>query len=289
MIIAITSCSSSFAVSRNGKLLKGSEAIYWNINESGTLRIESASQNCPDFKTSPFYKYRKKITRIEFDDNGWDSNLENIGDNMFKGLDHVTTVELPSTIKIIGSGAFENCTSLLDVNIPMGTIEIMPSAFKNCTSMSGLRFESFNLKSIGHNAFENCVSLMHVDIPESVEFIGKNALRGCSGLEALSLPFIGADGSVWVTNSEKNYIGWIFGKNKGVQYYEVCQSIGTNNNLVCNLPVSLTSISVKGGYVYKDTFNNCDIDKVTLGDDVMAMPTSIAVAQYGNTKLFSQL
>lgn len=89
-----------------------------------------------------------------------------IGVLAFYGFSNVTSVTLPSTLKVIkgGSlnyGAFRECTSIESIVLPEGLTEIDDLAFRDCTS----------LKSI--------------TIPDSVTTLGIGVFRGCTNLQTV--------------------------------------------------------------------------------------------------------
>jgi len=98
----------------------------------------------------------------------------------------ITSVTLPSSIKIIGDNAFSDCKTLTKVNFPEGLTQIGKSAFSN-TGMNSLVLPS-SLKSIGDSAFSGCKSLaVKVNIPQGVTDIGSSAFSS-SAITDITLP-----------------------------------------------------------------------------------------------------
>jgi len=86
-----------------------------------------------------------------------DSNLDNIANNAFEGIDYLTGITFPDNIAFIGNFAFRNC-SFTKITIPA------------------------NVMSIGENAFSTCQRLTEITIPASVTSIGLRAFNYCTNL-----------------------------------------------------------------------------------------------------------
>lgn len=159
---------------------------------------------------------------------------------------------------------------------------------KGLDKVESIKF-SKSIRNIGESAFEGCTALKEIEIPATVENIGRNALRGCSNLECVSLPFVGYDGSVWVNETDKNDLSWIFGKSKGKSFYTVDQTM-CDNAVSFTLPVSLKSFAIGSGIVCYDVFTNCtSLEDISLGMATMSMPTALATGQYSHMSLFTKL
>lgn len=100
-----------------------------------------------------------QITTLTFED---DSLLEEIKDYAFYNCDNLTSIILPSTLKVIGNNAFYSCEALEEITL------------------------SSSLELIGDSAFEYCSSLTSINIPNNVEIIGSRAFRYCSSLATLT-------------------------------------------------------------------------------------------------------
>ena len=103
------------------------------------------------------------------------------------GLDNVTSIQLPETVKTIGSSAFSGYTNL--VNVDLKSVEtIGSSAFYNCTGLEKITLPD-TLTSIGGYAFYGCTGLnCNLIIPDSVTSLGSSyAFYGCTSLRNLKL------------------------------------------------------------------------------------------------------
>lgn len=70
----------------------------------------------------------------------------------------MTSLNLPSGLKVVPAGAFSGCSSLREVNLPA------------------------SVQSVGNKAFENCNSLHRLNLPSSIKSLGAKAFEGCSNL-----------------------------------------------------------------------------------------------------------
>lgn len=120
------------------------EYFRWNIDDNGTLHVTPLADVTPDFLESPFIKYRKQITSIVFEEDFYnEASLSKIGKNLFKGLDKVESVTLPTGIQSVDATAFEGCTSLKDLSIPTSLDLNDNSELKGCVDFEENYSEQF--------------------------------------------------------------------------------------------------------------------------------------------------
>lgn len=130
-----------------------------------------------------------------------------IGPSVFKYHRGMTSVHLPSTIKIIWKEAFYYCSSLQSITIPESVHTIGLSAFAGTTSLTQLIYLANDCQidrgaewrylreviiggrvySIPEAFIENCEYVQNIIIPNSVTSIGRAAFWGCRGLESIVL------------------------------------------------------------------------------------------------------
>ena len=94
-----------------------------------------------------------------------------IGTEAFKGCANLSTIKLPSNLKIIDSRAFQGCANLSQIDIPSNTI----------------------LSTIAAYAFQNCTNLQKIWLPAALTSIGSKAFYGCNNLTRIcieSLPTV---------------------------------------------------------------------------------------------------
>lgn len=98
-------------------------------------------------------------SKIKRNNNTYD--VLRIGENAFYGCQRITSVSIPSSVRIILESAFEWCPNLSSVKLSNG------------------------LKSIGKKAFSRCEKLTSIIIPSSVDNIGENAFASTRSLESI--------------------------------------------------------------------------------------------------------
>ena len=113
------------------------------------------------------------------------SSATAIGEQAFKGCEHLTSVNL-SKVEKIGTSTFEGCTKLGEVDLTQVT-SLGASAFAGCTTLN-LKNGALNpnLKTIADHAFQQNTSLTQIDLSH-IETIGANAFEGCTKLGEVDL------------------------------------------------------------------------------------------------------
>ena len=112
------------------------------------------------------------------------SSLRVIGNRVFKYCPWIQELTLPSTVTAIGDEAFYNCSQLRTVTLPEGLKSVGSSAFVECYALSDLTLPN-TLETIGPKAFSNCGKLIRLDLPASVTDFGNQAFSGCSSMAAI--------------------------------------------------------------------------------------------------------
>lgn len=161
------------------------------------------------------------LTEVVFAEGGV---LASIGVHAFRGT-ALTTLNLPSSLKVLSSGAFENCALLTSVYYDCANAVsqgISGTAFGGAgadgsvftvgkdvsavpdymlyslggkVNFSALVFEGENLGSIGKLAFAGTLVSGSVTLPSSVAFVGEGAFAQCEGLSEIL-----SDGGAYVSN-----------------------------------------------------------------------------------------
>lgn len=143
------------------------DGFFFVLSNDGTALLTSYSGDASDI-AFPSLTYR-----------GNSYVLTEIGANVFAGRG-ITSVTLPSTLRIIDANAFNNCTSLTTVSLPASLTEIGESAFATCYALSSVSFGG-GLTKIGAYAFQNCNQLSFINsLPETLTSIGTEAFHGTS-------------------------------------------------------------------------------------------------------------
>lgn len=270
---------------------------------------EKAFYNCSNLKT---------ISKTE--------NLKQINASAFYGCSSLSTFEMYNSVVSIGENAFsgtatsinyygsltdwlclsgKNNTSgnvhlFIDSNeeemttleIPSNITTIDFSAFYGCVSLESVVFHD-QVTSIKDKAFYNCRSLTSIVVPDSVTSIGSAAFGGCTGLTSITLPFIGGSSTITELGASTVF-GYIFGDifssrlAKGT--YHVTQTTYESDNASykasCDLPISLTEVTITGGRIPFGAFDNCYyITKVSLPNGL----TSIEERAFYNCNRLSSI
>ncbi len=101
------------------------------------------------------------------------NTVKTIKDNAFSGNTELTEIDLKNTEEI-GAGAFSYCTGLTSVTIPSSVKIMGERVFEGCSSLASAVI-SEGLTEIPMSAFSGCSSLADFSIPASVQKIGYRA------------------------------------------------------------------------------------------------------------------
>ena len=115
------------------------------------------------------------------------AGTEIIRGGAFGGVECLSEILLPDSLRVIGSQAFGFCWSLDSLIIPDSVTEIGDAAFDTCKYLSRVVLPA-GLKRIPPMLFYECESLYEADIPESVTEIGDSAFSDRSSLEKVRIP-----------------------------------------------------------------------------------------------------
>ena len=140
--------------------------LTWQLDSSGTLTVSGTGDMDADLDRNPcpWNEYSDEIKAVIIG-----KGVTSIGMGMFDECNNLTSLSLPSTLKVISSYSFTNCKSLESVVIPNG------------------------VTSIGSSSFAGCKKLSNVTVPASLTNIGALAFSGTPWFEAqksIDDPFI---------------------------------------------------------------------------------------------------
>lgn len=122
----------------------------------------------------------------------------------FNGLETLTSVKLPSTLKTIYHNAFR-MTGITEIEIPEGTTYIGKEAFNNCKNLKSVSLPS-TIQSILTNAFSRCDSLEEITLPDNITYLASSSF----GSSSSKVDNIYANaGSTTAKTLEKNNIAYI--------------------------------------------------------------------------------
>lgn len=109
-----------------------------------------------------------------------------IGEEAFSQCYGLTSVTIPSSVKIIDNLAFYLCPNLSSVTMEEGIEIIGGGAFKGC-KLRAITIPN-SVLSIGEKAFYECTTLAKVTLGNSVTSIGQEAFAGCLPLDSIEIP-----------------------------------------------------------------------------------------------------
>lgn len=232
------------------------DGIYYNIYNDGTCQVFTTVNP----KKAPI------PSTIYHPDDGKTYIVTRIKDEGFINRKSLSSVTLPSTLKIIGNSAFYGCSILSGIDIPDGVTTIGGGAFGG-TKLFSVKIPS-SVQSIGQNPFNyttylssiivedgntvydsrsNCNAIIETEtntlisgckntvIPDGVISIADDAFSSCIGLTSIDIP-----------NS--------------------VTSIGTNSFSGSGLTSIIIPSSVNS--IADWAFFNCNLTSVVIGSDI---------------------
>ena len=112
----------------------------------------------------------------------------------FGGCSGLTSVIIPTSVKIINDYAFSGCSGLTSITIPN------------------------SVETIGAWAFSGCANLTSIEIPSSVTYIDGYAFEYCTKLASITLP----QSTLTILNNAFNNTKWYNEQSDGVLYLDDC-------------------------------------------------------------------
>lgn len=106
--------------------------------------------------TMPIWNYTKATLKSVVIKKG----VKNIAGFAFSGS-NITSISIPSSVKIIGDNAFNSCSKLKSVVIPDGVKTIDKYAFVKCENLEWISLGK-DIKNVNSNAFTMCSKLKNV-------------------------------------------------------------------------------------------------------------------------------
>ena len=132
--------------------------FYFCVYSDGAVSVIYYSGNATEL-TLPASVKGKKVTDID----------------LFGGFpngDKITSVTIPSGVKVIEELCFAGCTNLRKVILPNSLEEIKYGAFSDCIALTDIRIPD-SVTNLENNVFSGCVSLDTINIPASISVIDR--------------------------------------------------------------------------------------------------------------------
>lgn len=115
------------------------------------------------------------------------SSVTEIGNESFRGLSSLQTINLSDGLTSIGSAAFYDCSELSLSSLPDSATSIGKYAFRGCNKLQ-LSSLPPNLTKIEEATFNYCRSLAFSSLPSGVVTIDPGAFAACNNLTLTGLP-----------------------------------------------------------------------------------------------------
>ncbi len=109
------------------------------------------------------------------------SNLKVISQYAFYGTSALKTLTLPSSLTTIGEMAFEY-SGLTALTVPSNVTTIGRWAFLDCKALKTIKLSGTKLTTIGQQAFGGCSALTKITIPSSVKKLEPYTFNGATAL-----------------------------------------------------------------------------------------------------------
>jgi len=142
-----------------------------NVEEYSILE-EVSSLPVVAIDTNAFYNCNK-LTNVIIP-----NTVKSIGDQAFYGCKKITNIDI-SNVDTLGEGVFKGCTSLNKVNLSSKIIKIPSYTFYGCKSLSTINIE--NIEEFGSYSFYDCDSIKSVTLDRDTIFNG-SSFSNCSNL-----------------------------------------------------------------------------------------------------------
>lgn len=254
-----------------------------NIPNGVTLIGESAFYCCISLLSIDIPGSVTKIERFAFQScSGMTSltiheGVAEIGENAFSRT-HITSIEIPKSVKSLGYGAFcecsllesviiknselvmdngvfESCTSLKSVTLPTGLTSLGDGTFTYCVKLESITIPD-GVKKIGSSEFLYCINLKNVTLPDSIESIGDGAFKDCKSLASITIPdgvtaiddmaFSGCESlkEIAIPNGVTSISAWAFTRCTSLENVVITEGVTSIGMRAFEDCVSLTSITI---------------------------------------------
>ncbi|MBO5938673.1 MAG: leucine-rich repeat protein [Clostridia bacterium] len=178
LCLTLASCGGNKVADASGT----AGTLGWNyVSDTKTLTITGVGA-MPEVESSEdvaWTSVREGVQKIVVSE-----GITAVSDYAFYGMNSMTEVELPASLKAIGDFSFAYSQKLVTVEIPSGVESIGESAFEGCGSLGSV-FVPSSVKTLGERAFAFCHSMTSAVIAGEPEEIGAWTFKNCTSLENL--------------------------------------------------------------------------------------------------------
>ena len=172
---------------------------FRNVRNLNELKIEDLAAWCnvwmANGNANPIYdvfnSIQSKWGKVYFNGTQVSTSLEipasvnRIG-RSFYGFKTLTSVTLPTGLKVLGDQSFANCINLPTVEIP-STVDSIGSAFWGCEKINNIVIPN-GVVTLGASTFYGCKALTDVKLNEGLKTIGSMTFTSCTALTEIELP-----------------------------------------------------------------------------------------------------
>lgn len=211
-IYTILSLLFILSISANADVLTGKagEHVEYEFNtETGELHIygtgdmydRGGNWNYGYGGTSPIADYRTtRNGRSGIKTVVIDEGVTSIGAAFFYLCSELTSISMPSSLKVIGNEAFRGCTKLQTVTIPAGVTDVRDRSFTDCSKLEYIYVDSKNKSYVSVEGvlytsdltkivrFPEGLNTMDYVIPEGVNSAATDALYKLGYVESITIP-----------------------------------------------------------------------------------------------------
>ncbi len=191
------------------------------------------------------------------------SGLKVLPDYTF-GMDTLmTSFNLPPTVERIGHQAFYQCKSLKQFTIPTGVKQLGDEVFRE-SGLQSFSWPGDKFSIIPNGTFRGCESLKSITLPATVDSIGSYTFYGCKSLTALTLP----EGLRVVANDLCEYCS-------SLTQVHIPQSVYYIGSCAFD-SCPLTQVDIPDGvtYIGSEAFEGCPLTEVNLPSKIVEIGRS---------------
>lgn len=215
-----------------------------------------------------------------------------IGSHAFQGCKGLTSISVPTSVRMIGHFAFIRCSNLKSVMLSEGLDTIRSGAFAQCEALESIVIPN-TVTAVHEHAFAGCVNLVSATMGEGVTSIMNSVFTGCSSLTDIVLlgEITEISGMAFYCCTSLN----AFNIPESVEYVDYSAFEGCSGLLCITIPRNIRQIghnafrlcyNIKDVYCYSPTvpLSSADIfgaypDKTCLDSATLYVPQD-AIPQY---------
>ena len=166
----------------NLEIKAGTTAIETDLSYENRLTLKTVTMPDSITKIPDQYFYNSVVETVKLS-----NGLTEISESMFSDCYNLTSVTLPTGLKVLPINCFRYCTELQTITLPSGLTEIKNFAFINCTKLENIVIPN-TVTKMGEAVFEYCEKLSNVTLSNTLTEIPTETFASCTKLETLTIP-----------------------------------------------------------------------------------------------------